>query len=69
VQLVRSAMQVTQPVEPFQAEGQAEQQPDEQQAWWKGKFYQTKQVKPIVAEQGNDLIVVTVYVFYLGGGK
>jgi len=38
-------------------------------AWWKGKFYETKQVKPIVAEQGNDLIVVTVYVFYLGGGK
>ena len=33
---------------------------------WKGKRYKTKQVKPIVAIEGNRLVVVTVYVYYFG---
>lgn len=36
-------------------------------AYWKGKYYNTKQVMPIVKEEENQWIVVTVYVFYFGG--
>lgn len=31
---------------------------------WGGEFYRTKQVLPIVVEEPDALIVVTVYVFY-----
>ena len=31
---------------------------------WNGKHYQTKQVRPIFAEEKNELVVVTVYVYY-----
>jgi hypothetical protein len=31
---------------------------------WAGRFYRTKQVVPIVAEEAGDFVVVTVYVFY-----
>ncbi len=34
---------------------------------WKGRLYKTKQVMPIVVEQEDAIIVVTVYVFYFGG--
>lgn len=33
---------------------------------WKGKHYEVKQVMPIVVEQAEEIIVVTVYVFYFG---
>lgn len=33
---------------------------------WKGKFYEIKQVVPIVVEE-KKIIVVTVYVFFFGG--
>lgn len=33
---------------------------------WKGKQYEVKQVMPIVVEQAEEIIVVTVYVFYFG---
>jgi hypothetical protein len=36
---------------------------------WKGKFYQVKQVMPIVAEEPERFMVVTVYVFFIGGVK
>jgi hypothetical protein len=36
---------------------------------WKGKFYQAKQVMPIVVEEDDRFIVVTVYVFFIGGIK
>ena len=36
---------------------------------WKGRFYETKQVMPIVAEESEEFVVVTVYVFFLGGGR
>jgi hypothetical protein len=36
-------------------------------AMWKGKFYQIKQVMPIVAEESDKFMVVTVYVFFIGG--
>jgi len=32
--------------------------------YWKGKFYKIKQVIPIVAEEIDKYIVVTVYTFY-----
>jgi len=36
---------------------------------WKGKQYQIKQVMPIVAEEPDKLVVVTVYVYFFGSGK
>jgi len=36
-------------------------------AKWKGKFYHTKQVMPIVVEESERWVVVTVYVFFIGG--
>ena len=33
-------------------------------ALWQGEFYAIKQVAPVVAETENEIIVVTVYVFY-----
>lgn len=38
-------------------------------AMWKGKFYQVKQVMPIVVEEHDKFVVVTVYVFFIGGVK
>ncbi len=38
-------------------------------AEWKGKYYQAKQVVPIVAEKADELVVVTVYVFFIGGAE
>lgn len=38
-------------------------------AMWKGKFYQAKQVMPIVVEEPDRFVVVTVYVFFIGGGR
>jgi len=35
--------------------------------YWKGRYYGTKQVMPIVMEEAERLVVVTVYVFYFGG--
>lgn len=37
------------------------------QKTWKGRYYQVKQVMPIVAEEYDRMMVVTVYVFYFGG--
>ncbi len=34
---------------------------------WKGRYYESKQVMPIVVEESGRYIVVTVYVFYIGG--
>ena len=34
---------------------------------WKGKQYEVKQVMPIVVEESEEIVVVTVYVFYFGG--
>ena len=34
---------------------------------WKGKRYETKQVMPIVKEENDKYVVITVYVFYFGG--
>ncbi len=31
---------------------------------WNKKFYKTKEVRPIFAEERNEIIVVTVYVYY-----
>jgi hypothetical protein len=31
---------------------------------WQGKRYSIKQVAPVVAEQDDSLIVITVYTFY-----
>jgi hypothetical protein len=36
---------------------------------WKGKYFLTKQVMPIVKEESARIIVITVYVFYFGGKK
>lgn len=34
---------------------------------WKGRYYEVKQVMPIVVEESERRVVVTVYVFYFGG--
>ena len=31
---------------------------------WNGKFYTTKQIRPIFAEEADRIMVVTVYVYY-----
>lgn len=31
---------------------------------WRGRFYRTKQVRTIVAEEKNELVVVTVISYY-----
>lgn len=33
---------------------------------WKGKRYEVKQVMPVVVEEDEEIVVVTVYVFYFG---
>jgi hypothetical protein len=38
-------------------------------AMWKGKFYQVKQVMPIVADEAERFVAVTVYVSFIGGVK
>ena len=32
--------------------------------WWRGRRYAVKQVAPVVAEEANKFVVVTVYVYY-----
>ena len=34
---------------------------------WKNRYYEVKQVVPIVVEEEDAIVVVTVYVFYFGG--
>ena len=31
---------------------------------WNGTFYATKQVRPIFVEEADEIVVVTVYVYY-----
>ncbi|MEW6170723.1 MAG: hypothetical protein AB1472_04115 [Candidatus Omnitrophota bacterium] len=31
---------------------------------WNNKFYKVKQIKPIFIEEENQIIVITVYVYY-----
>lgn len=31
---------------------------------WNGKFYATKRVRPIFAEEDNEIVVVIVYVYF-----
>jgi hypothetical protein len=31
---------------------------------WNGRFYATKQVRPIFVEEANEIVVVTVYAYY-----
>jgi hypothetical protein len=33
-------------------------------AEWNGKVYGTKQVRPIFVEEADEIVVVTVYVYY-----
>lgn len=37
-------------------------------AEWNGKYYATKQVRPISADEPSEIVVVTVYVYYFWGG-
>jgi hypothetical protein len=34
---------------------------------WKNRYYEIKQIMPIVIEKGDNYIVVTAYAFYFGG--
>ena len=36
---------------------------------WKGRLFATKQVRPILAEEADRFVVVTVYVYYFGGNE
>ena len=36
---------------------------------WNGIYYESKQVLPIVVEESEQLVVVTVYVFYIGAKR
>jgi hypothetical protein len=32
--------------------------------FWRGEYYKIKQVAPIIAEEADEIVVVTVYTFY-----
>jgi hypothetical protein len=34
---------------------------------WKNRYHEIKQVTAIVIEEGDTLVVVTIYAFYFGG--
>jgi len=36
---------------------------------WKNRYYEDKQVMPIVKQEANKIIVITVYVFFFGGER
>jgi hypothetical protein len=36
---------------------------------WQGRYYEMKQVTPVIVEESDRLTVVTVYVFYFGGER
>ena len=36
---------------------------------WRSKYYETKQVMPIIVEEDDTIVVVTVYVYYFGGSQ
>jgi hypothetical protein len=36
---------------------------------WNGAFYPTKQVRPIFVDEPGEIVVVTVYVYYLSGER
>ena len=38
------------------------------QTIWKDRYYEHKQVMPLVAEKADRLVVVTVCTFFFGGG-
>jgi hypothetical protein len=38
-------------------------------AEWNGRSYAIKQVRPIFVEEENEIVVVTVYVYYHGRGE
>jgi len=31
---------------------------------WQGKHYRVKQIAPIIKEESNEIVVITVYTFY-----
>jgi hypothetical protein len=39
------------------------------ESYWKGRYYSIKQVMPIVREEVESIMVITVYVFYIGEKK
>jgi hypothetical protein len=38
-------------------------------AEWNGVFYPTKQVRPIFVDEPSEIVVLTVYVYYLSGER
>jgi len=34
------------------------------QAEWNGRWYATRQVRPVFVEEANEILVVTVYTYY-----
>ena len=32
---------------------------------WNNKFYKTKQVRPVFVEEENEIVIITVYVYYI----
>jgi len=35
---------------------------------WNGRFYVAKQVRPIFVEEATEIVVVTVYVYFIPSG-
>ena len=36
---------------------------------WNGIYYPTKQIRPIFVDEPTEIVVVTVYVYYLSGDR
>ena len=31
---------------------------------WNGKFYKTKQIRPVFVEEDSEIVIITVYTYY-----
>jgi len=36
---------------------------------WNGRYYETKQVRPVFVQEADEIVVVTVYTYYFGDPK
>lgn len=33
---------------------------------WNGRYYETKQVRPVFVQEADEIVVITVYTYYFG---
>lgn len=35
-------------------------------ARWNGRYYETKQIRPVFVQEADEIVVITVYTYYFG---